>query len=129
MSVVFGVAAMVIALAILVLVREHGTDRQAARAGGSSLDALRHVMADRDLRWVFLTSVLGGGGRGLGVVDRVQCDTEFAHADAPTIAGVLGINNVGPTIAAVGYGSTCGTMCMNCGNSPYVKPPPGPPWT
>jgi len=68
-SVVFGVAAMVIALAILVLVREHGTDRQAARAGGSSLDALRHVLADRDLRWVFLTSVLGGGGRGLGVVN------------------------------------------------------------
>ncbi len=25
--------------------------------------------SDRDLRWVFLTSVLGGGGRGLGVVN------------------------------------------------------------
>ena len=68
-SVVFGVAAMVIALAILALVREHGTDRAAARAGGSSADALKHVLADRDLRWLFLTSVLGGGGRGLGVVN------------------------------------------------------------
>jgi MFS transporter, FSR family, fosmidomycin resistance protein len=68
-SVVFGVAAMVIALGVLALVRERGTDRAAARAGGSSVDALRRVLADRDLRWIFLTSVLGGGGRGLGVVN------------------------------------------------------------
>jgi MFS family permease len=68
-SVAFGVAAILVALAILVLVRERGTDRAAARAGGSSLDALRRVFADRDLRWLFLTSVLGGGGRGLGVVN------------------------------------------------------------
>jgi MFS family permease len=68
-SVVFGVAAMVIALLILVIVRERGTDRAAARAGGSSLDGLKRVLADRDMRWVFLTSVLGGGGRGLGVVN------------------------------------------------------------
>jgi MFS family permease len=68
-SVVFGVAAIVIALGVLALVRERGTDRVAARAGGSSVDALRRVLADRDLRWIFLTSVLGGGGRGLGVVN------------------------------------------------------------
>jgi MFS family permease len=68
-SVLFGVAAILIAIAILGLVRERGTDRAAARAGGSSLDALRRVLADRDLRWLFLTSVLGGGGRGLGVVN------------------------------------------------------------
>jgi MFS family permease len=68
-SVVFGAAAVLIALSVLVLVRERGTDRAAARAGGSSVDALRRVLADRDLRWIFLTSVLGGGGRGLGVVN------------------------------------------------------------
>ncbi len=68
-SVVFGVAAFVIAIGILVFVREHGTDRAAARAGGSSMDGLKRVLADRDLRWVFLTSILGGGGRGLGVVN------------------------------------------------------------
>ncbi len=68
-SVVFGVATMLIALAILAFIREHGTDRVAAVAGGSSRDALRSVLADRDLRWVLLTSVLGGGGRGLGVVN------------------------------------------------------------
>ena len=38
-------------------------------AGGSSRDAFRRVLADRDMRWLFLTSVLGGGGRGLGVVN------------------------------------------------------------
>ncbi len=68
-SVVFGGATMLIALAILAFIREHGTDRVAAVAGGSSRDALRSVLADRDLRWVLLTSVLGGGGRGLGVVN------------------------------------------------------------
>src|SRR6266536_1617931 len=30
--------------------------------------------------------------------------------------------------ASVGYGSTCPTVCMNCGKRPYVTPPPGPPW-
>jgi MFS family permease len=68
-SVAFGFVAAVIALLVLWLVREHGTDRAAAKAGGSSRDALRRVVADRDLRWLFLTSVLGGGGRGLGVVN------------------------------------------------------------
>lgn len=68
-SIVLGVAAILIAVGILVFVREHGTDRAAAVAGGSSRDALRHVLADPDLRWLFLTSVLGGGGRGLGVVN------------------------------------------------------------
>jgi FSR family fosmidomycin resistance protein-like MFS transporter len=68
-SLVFGLAAAAIAVAVLWLIREHGTDRAAALAGGSSRDALRQVIGDRDLRWLFLTSVLGGGGRGLGVVN------------------------------------------------------------
>lgn len=68
-SVVFGAAAIAIALLILGLVREHGTDRAAALARGSSAQAIRAVLRDRDLRWLFLTSVLGGGGRGLGVVN------------------------------------------------------------
>ena len=43
-SIVFGCAAALIALAILAFVREHGTDRVAAVAGGSSRDALRRVV-------------------------------------------------------------------------------------
>jgi MFS transporter, FSR family, fosmidomycin resistance protein len=69
-SLLFGVIAIVIALLVLGLIRERGSDRAAALASGSSsLDAIRSVLADRDLRWLFVTSVLGGGGRGLGVVD------------------------------------------------------------
>jgi MFS family permease len=68
-SVIFGIPAIVIAIAILLLIRERGTDRAAAVASGSTRDALRKVVADRDIRWVYLTSVLGGGGRGLGVVN------------------------------------------------------------
>ena len=58
-----------IAVAILILMRETGTDRAAARAGGTVRQAFRQIIRDRDLRWLYLTSVLGGGGRGLGVVN------------------------------------------------------------
>jgi len=68
-AIVFGIPAIAIALAILLLVRERGTDRAAAIAGGSVPDAFRAIVRDRDLRWLYLTSILGGGGRGLGVVN------------------------------------------------------------
>jgi alkylation response protein AidB-like acyl-CoA dehydrogenase len=42
------------------------------------------------------------GGRGLGVVDTLACDTEFALAGAPQRVAVFGTNNVGPTINAYG---------------------------
>jgi MFS family permease len=68
-AIVFGIPALVIAVAILLLIRERGTDRAAAMAGGSVRDAYRTIARDRDLRWLYLTSILGGGGRGLGVVN------------------------------------------------------------
>jgi MFS transporter, FSR family, fosmidomycin resistance protein len=67
--VVFGLPAIVIALLILAVVRESGTDRDAAIAHGSVRSAFGTILRDRDLRWLYLTSVLGGGGRGLGVVN------------------------------------------------------------
>jgi MFS transporter, FSR family, fosmidomycin resistance protein len=67
--VLFGVPAILIALAIFALVRESGTDRAAARAYGSLRSAFGAVLRDRDLRLVYLSSVLGGGGRGLGVLN------------------------------------------------------------
>jgi MFS family permease len=67
--VLFGIPAIVIALAILAFVRESGEDRAAAVARGSVRDAFRTVLADPDHRWVYLASILGGGGRGLGVVN------------------------------------------------------------
>jgi MFS family permease len=68
-SILFGIPAIVIAIAMLVLIREEGSDRASARAHGSVRNAFRQIFADRDLRWIYLTSVLGGGGRGLGVVN------------------------------------------------------------
>ena len=66
-SVLLGLFAAVIAIAVLALVRERGTDRAAAIAGGNVRHAIGRVLGDRDLRWLYLTSALGGGGRGLGV--------------------------------------------------------------
>ena len=68
-SLVFGLPAIAIAIAILLFVRERGTDRAAALAGGSVRSAFGRILHDRDLRWLYLTSALGGGGRGLGVVN------------------------------------------------------------
>jgi 3-oxochol-4-en-24-oyl-CoA dehydrogenase len=42
------------------------------------------------------------GGRGLGVVDMLACDTEFARVNAPQRVAVFGTNNVGPTIHTFG---------------------------
>ena len=67
--VVFGVPAVLIAIAILLFVRESGVDRRAASAHGSVRDAFRTVLRDPSHRWIYLASVLGGGGRGLGVVN------------------------------------------------------------
>ncbi|MBA2719021.1 MAG: MFS transporter [Chloroflexi bacterium] len=67
--VLFGIPAVLIALAILFLVRESGHDRDAALAQGSVGDAFRTILRDPDHRWIYLAAVLGGGGRGLGVVN------------------------------------------------------------
>ncbi len=67
--VLFGVPAILIALAIFLFVRESGTDRAAARAYGSLRSALRAVGHDRNLVLVFISGMLGGGGRGLGVLN------------------------------------------------------------
>ncbi|MFI5293160.1 MAG: MFS transporter, partial [Candidatus Limnocylindrales bacterium] len=67
--VLLGIPTVLIALAIVALVRESGSDRAAAVASGRVRDAFRVVARDRDLRWLYLSSVLGGGGRGLGVVN------------------------------------------------------------
>jgi MFS family permease len=67
--VLFGIPAVVIALAILVFVRESGGDRKAAEEHGSVRAAFGSVLRDPSHRWIYLASILGGGGRGLGVVN------------------------------------------------------------
>lgn len=67
--VLFGLPAIVLALAIWILVRELGSDRAAARAYGSVRSSLRAVSHDRNLVLVLISGALGGGGRGLGVLN------------------------------------------------------------
>lgn len=67
--VLFGVPAILIGLAMYVLIRESGADRAAALAAGNLRHAFASVLRDRDLRFIYLSSVLGGGGRGLGVLN------------------------------------------------------------
>jgi MFS family permease len=68
-SVLFGIPAALVALAILRWVRETGADRIAAIRQGSVREALRTAWADVTVRRTYLASVFGGGGRGLGVAN------------------------------------------------------------
>lgn len=42
------------------------------------------------------------GGRGLDIVDQVMCDRVLAELRAPLLAGILGVNNVAPTLMRYG---------------------------
>ena len=85
-SVAFGLPAILVAFLILVFVHERGTDRVAAVASGTVRAAFGRILRDRDLRWLYLTSALGGGGRGLGVVNLFALIymTRVLHLDEAT---------------------------------------------
>jgi len=68
-SVLIGIPAALIALAILRWVREAGTDRAAAIAEGSVTEGLRTIWRDSTIRRIYLASIFGGGGRGLGTAN------------------------------------------------------------
>lgn len=65
---VIGIPSLVVGLAILVLVRESGHDRAAARAHGSTLQGFRALRGEHDLLWLFAASSIAAAGRGIGVV-------------------------------------------------------------
>jgi MFS family permease len=65
---VIGIPALVVAVLILVFVRETGADREIAIAHGSTRAAFRAVARERDLRWLFAASSVAAAGRGLGIV-------------------------------------------------------------
>ena len=68
-SILLGIPAALIALAILRWVAEAGTDRAAAIAEGSVGQGLRTIWRDPTIRRVYLASIFGGGGRGLGTAN------------------------------------------------------------
>jgi MFS family permease len=67
--VLFGLPGVAVAVAMWLLVAESGADRAAARAYGSLRSAFAAVLRDRNLVLVYLSAMLGGGGRGLGVLN------------------------------------------------------------
>ncbi|MFN8622053.1 MAG: MFS transporter [Chloroflexota bacterium] len=67
--VLFGIPPVIMGVAMLALIRESGTDRLAALAHGSLRQAFRQVLGDRDMLLLMGSSMLGGGGRGLGVMN------------------------------------------------------------
>ena len=101
--VLFGVPAILIALGILALVRESGADRAAARAQGTLREAFGTVLRDRDLLWVYLSSVLGGGARGLGVLNL------FVPLYLSRVIG-LDVGTVGLMFAVLVIGSVPGPL-------------------
>ncbi|GAA3526949.1 acyl-CoA dehydrogenase family protein [Amycolatopsis ultiminotia] len=70
--------------------------------GRSFVAALAWQRLLADGGWAAPSWPVWAGGRGLEVVDRVQCDAELARVDAPMPAGVLGLNNVGPALILFG---------------------------
>jgi MFS family permease len=68
-AVLFGIPTALIGLAIFRWVRETGADRLAAIREGSVMDAVRAIGRDSRIKRTYVSSVLGGGGRGLGVAN------------------------------------------------------------
>jgi len=68
-SLVFGIPAALVGLAIFRWVRETGTDRIAAIREGSVRDGARTAWRIPAVRRTYLASIFGGGGRGLGVAN------------------------------------------------------------
>jgi MFS transporter, FSR family, fosmidomycin resistance protein len=103
--VVLGVAALAVALAVLAFVRESGADRAHASAAGGVRRAYRQVLADRNLRWLLVSGMVGGGSRGLGVLNVFVplYLSAVAGLDLPTIgamyAVLLAASVPGPLVA------------------------------
>jgi MFS family permease len=68
-SLLIGIPAALLGLAIFRWVRETGSDREAAISEGTVRQAVRTIWKDRTIRRTYLASVFGGGGRGLGVAN------------------------------------------------------------
>jgi AAHS family 3-hydroxyphenylpropionic acid transporter len=116
--VVFGVPAVLIALAILLFVRESGVDRAEATAHGSVRESFRTVLAAPSHRWIYLASVLGGGGRGLGVVNLFALLYLTGVIGLPT--GTTGLMYGGLIVLSVPMPLIAGWLSDKVGRRPVI---------
>jgi MFS family permease len=68
-SILFGIPAALVALAIFRWVRETGADRAAAIREGTVREAVGTILRNGTIKRTYLASVFGGGGRGLGTAN------------------------------------------------------------
>jgi MFS family permease len=68
-SILFGIPAALVALAIFRWVRETGADRAAAIREGTVREAVSTILRNGTIKRTYLASVFGGGGRGLGTAN------------------------------------------------------------
>ena len=68
-SILFGIPAALVALAIWRWVRETGADRAAALRHGTVREAVGTIWRNGTIRRTYIASVFGGGGRGLGTAN------------------------------------------------------------
>jgi len=68
-SILFGIPAALVALAIWRWVRETGADRVAAIEHGTVREAVDMIWRNGTIKRTYLASVFGGGGRGLGTAN------------------------------------------------------------
>ncbi len=104
--ILFGVPGILIAIAIAALVRESGSDREAARAHGNLADGFRRVFHDRDLLLLYFASTVAAGGRGLGVITLFVplYLSEVLHLDTATIGWMYTVLLLGSVPAPLAAG-------------------------
>lgn len=117
-AILFGIPVILLALAIGTLVREAGTDREAARAHGSLRGAFGRVLRDRDLLLLYLASVVAAGGRGLGVIILFVplYLSEVLHLGAGTIGWMYMLLLVGSVPAPI----VAGRLSDRIGRRPVI---------
>ena len=88
-----GIGATIVAVAILFLVREDHAARVRGHEHSTVRGQYRAVLADPNLRWLYLAAVLGGGSRGLGVLNIFVplYLIEAIGLDVPTIGAMYGL--------------------------------------
>jgi len=82
---------------------ENLPDWRARWAGEDSFEAARDWQRIMQTgQWVAPEWSVENGGRGLDVLSALACAAVLAEHHVPRTAGIFGVNNVGPTIAAYG---------------------------